>query len=211
MPRPAAHLPTRSASGWFSHHGQQRKLAKAGKFGRERAIKRCSARGVTCRFEAPDRLHRLAPLEIQAVAFGGRRVAGRDGVAAKLRGGKLPVIGRAELRSARIVIARVSAGASFCGPAQPVMTARERDRPLGNAHDLLEVACCHAGVVEEAQRVPAGVKLCVNGVDRAFGNMGGRDSIGALRIAKVEKLARKDAPFDPPSVAIDIGSSLARR
>src|SRR5258708_37442344 len=60
------------------------------------------------------------------------------------------------------------------------------------------------GIVEEAQRNPAGVELMLGTVVVLGGNRGvTRDAVGSFGVADVEQLAGDEPALDPPLVGID--------
>src|SRR5262245_62353196 len=60
------------------------------------------------------------------------------------------------------------------------------------------------GIIEEAQRDPAGGELMLGAVVVLAGNGGiPRDAIGGLGIANVEQLAGNEPTLDPPLVGIE--------
>ena len=66
------------------------------------------------------------------------------------------------------------------------------------------------GVVQEAQRNPAGMKLCLDPHVAPLGAVFVADPVGSLGIPLVKHLARQQAPFRPPFVAVDDKGRIAR-
>ena len=93
--------------------------------------------------------------------------------------------------------------------AEPVIGARQRDRPVGDVGDAGEMLGRRVWIVEAAQRIPAGMEFGVGGVGRAFGGMRGGDPVGGLHVALVDQFARQHAALDPPGVGIDQRGAVA--
>ena len=86
----------------------------------------------------------------------------------------------------------------------PVARARERDRVAVALGDFGEVSERGCGIVEEAQRDPAGGELMLGAVVVLLRDRGvAHDAIGGLGIVEVEQLAGNEPALDPPLVAVD--------
>ena len=67
------------------------------------------------------------------------------------------------------------------------------------------------GIVQAAQRIPAGMEFGVGGIGGAFGGMRGNDPVGGLHVALVDQFARQHAALDPPGIGIDQRGAVRRR
>ena len=90
------------------------------------------------------------------------------------------------------------------GAALPVAAAGKRVRIFGAFDDVREVLGRGLGIVQEAQRDPAGGEMRIDPIDAPHRRRGfSRDAIGRLCVVLVEQLAHQQAPLLPPLVEID--------
>ena len=98
----------------------------------------------------------------------------------------------------------VASARGFRRASLPIAGARERDRVAVAVADLGEMRERGRGIVEEAQRDPAGGELVLGAVVVLARDRGvARDPIGGLGVADVEQLAGNEPPLDPPLVGVD--------
>ena len=138
-------------------------------------------------------------------------IVDRDAAAADPRGGELAVEGGAEHRGLLVVGVGVARPAGFGGAAEPVIGARQRQRPVGDLGDPRKMRGRRLRIVEAAQRIPAGVEFGVDDVVGLFGRMRRDEPVGGLDVAMVDKLARQHPPLGPPFIGIDQRGLVARR
>ena len=117
----------------------------------------------------------------------------------------LAVIGGGIAAGVFVMRARfVASSERFHRASLPIACARERDRIAVAVRDLGEMAERGCGVVEEAQRDPAGGELVLGAVV-VLGRHGGvaRDPIGGLELVEIKQLACDQPALDPPFVGVD--------
>ncbi len=187
----------------FGHAGQKRDLARARQVRRQAAVELVGAPGLADLLEPPDRRHHGQPRKGETLVWGGFGHRHRDGLAPQLRRRDLTVEGGAEGGGLRVGVAGVAGSAGLHRPRHPVPGARLRDRARGQRGDPFEMTEPVFRLVEEAQRVPAGVELRVGRHRRALGRMRGGDGVGEVGPVDVEHLARQHPPFHPPGIGVD--------
>ena len=117
---------------------------------------------------------------------------------------KLPVIGSRRARRRLVLGARlIRPASSFRCPSEPVMSTRQRRRMATHVPDAGEVRSRGGRIIEKTQRDPARHEMALD-ARVFFGRLGPlrHHAIGRAGVAHVEQLARHDAPFDPPFLAI---------
>ena len=98
------------------------------------------------------------------------------------------------------------------GAASPVVRPREHDRIGRSIVDMGEMRARRRGIVEIAQRDPAGHEMEIRPVIFIGRQRGlAHDLIRSLELAEIEQLAGENTPFAPPFVGVLQRHGLRRR